>query len=193
MISINGTQSQLFEIVPLKNGSNILRFDVDQNHLHAYLPVQSTIGLILPQSTSSPLKQSYVIGDIVCFHSKTNFDDTTLESNRWTADDGMRVDSTYGISQMIAEGERHLYVTIDGQTIISERFQVNIPNEINLARGMNDFLYDGQQGKTIIVNNVSIIECNIITFVVFRRFVFFLLLFSNIVNLSCHIRYERHQ
>ncbi|CAF4668562.1 unnamed protein product, partial [Rotaria magnacalcarata] len=57
----------------------------------------------------------------------------------------MYVDSTYGIGQMIMDGERHLHLKIDGQTITSERFNVQTPKEIKLYKGANDFLYDGEE------------------------------------------------
>jgi hypothetical protein len=44
-------------------------FDGGLEYLHAYLPVQSNNGFLLPKSSISPLKQSYYIGDIICFES----------------------------------------------------------------------------------------------------------------------------
>lgn len=145
MISTTSNTTQVYEIVPLKNGSNILVFNGDSKHLVAYLPVQANSGFLLPKSSISPLKQSYYINDIVCFDSSLNPDEKNKD--RWSGDDGMYVDSKYGIGQMIMEGERHLHLKIDGQTITSERFQVQVPNEIKLNKGKNDFLYDGEQGK----------------------------------------------
>lgn len=145
MISSNFNNSQLFELIPLKNGSNVLVFDAGVDHLNAYLPVQSNNGLFSPASNISPLKQFYSIGDIVCFQSRLA-EDETLRKDRWTGDDGMYVDSNYGIAQMIMDGERHLHLTIDGQTITSERFHVKIPSEINVSKGQQDFLFDGEQG-----------------------------------------------
>jgi hypothetical protein len=92
MISTNSNNTQTFEIIPLKNGSNIVIFDGGLEYLHAYLPVQSNSGFLLPKSSISPLKQSYYIGDIVCFESSL-----TNNENRWSGDDGMYVDSKYGI------------------------------------------------------------------------------------------------
>ncbi|UJR15428.1 hypothetical protein I4U23_002373 [Adineta vaga] len=145
MISSNLNNTQLYEIVSLKNGSNILVFDGGFEHLRAYLPIQSNSGFLLPKTSISPLKQTYFINDIVCFESNLNNDETNRD--RWTGDDGMYVDSKYGIGQMIMDGERHLHLKIDGQTITSERFHVQIPNEIKLYKGTNDFLYDGEEGK----------------------------------------------
>jgi hypothetical protein len=141
MISTNSNNTQTFEIIPLKNGSNIVVFDGGLDYLHAYLPVQSNSGFLLPKSSIAPLKQSYYIGDIVCFESSLSNNE-----NRWSGDDGMYVDSKYGIGQMIIDGERHLHLKIDGQIITSERFNVKIPNEIKLYKGTTDFLYDGEQG-----------------------------------------------
>jgi hypothetical protein len=146
MISTNFNNTQLYEIIPLKNGSNILIFDGGLEYLHAYLPVQSNSGFLLPKSSISTLKQIYYINDIVCFESNINNDENNQD--RWTGDDGMYVDSKYGIAQMIMDGERHLHLKIDGQTITSERFHVHIPNEIKLYKGINDFLYDGEEGRT---------------------------------------------
>ncbi|CAF1271890.1 unnamed protein product [Rotaria sp. Silwood1] len=145
MISTNSNNTQIYEIIPLKNGSNILVVDGGVEYLRAYLPVQANSGFLLPKSSISPLKQIYYIGDIVCFESNLNNDEKTQD--RWSSDDGMYVDSKYGIGQMIIDGERHLHLKIDGQTITSERFNVQIPNEIKLLKGTNDFLYDGEEGK----------------------------------------------
>ncbi len=148
MISTNSNSTEIYEIIPLKNGSNILIFDGGFDYLRAYLPVQSNSGFLLPKSSISPLKETYYIGDIVCFESSlTNNEET---KDRWTGDDGMYVDSKYGIGEMIMDGERHLHLKIDGQTITSERFNVQIPNDIKLYKGTNDFLYDGEEGK---INN----------------------------------------
>ncbi|CAF0960481.1 unnamed protein product [Adineta steineri] len=144
MISTNSNNTQTYEIVSLKNGSNILVFDGGLQNLRAYLPVQSNSGFVLPKTSISPLKQTYYIGDIVCFESNLNNDENNKD--RWTGDDGMYVDSKYGIGQMIIDGERHLHLKIDGQTITSERFNVQVPNEIKLYKGTNDFLYDGEEG-----------------------------------------------
>jgi hypothetical protein len=146
MISTNPNNSQIYEIIPLKDGSNILMFDGGLEYLHAYLPVQSNSGFLLPKSSISSLKQIYYINDIVCFESNINNDENNKD--RWTGDDGMYVDSKYGIGQMIMDGERHLHLKIDGQTITSEKFHVQIPNEIILYKGTNDFLYDGEEGKS---------------------------------------------
>ncbi|CAF0984646.1 unnamed protein product [Adineta steineri] len=146
MISTNSNNTQTYEIVSLKNGSNILVFDGGLENLRAYLPVQSNSGFVLPKTSISPLKQTYYIGDIVCFESNLNNDENNKD--RWTGDDGMYVDSKYGIGQMIIDGERHLHLKIDGQTITSERFNVQVPNEIKLYKGTNDFLYDGEEGKS---------------------------------------------
>ncbi len=53
-------------------------FDGGLEYLHAYLPVQSNNGFLLPKSSISPLKQSYYIGDIICFESSL-----TNNENRW--------------------------------------------------------------------------------------------------------------
>jgi hypothetical protein len=145
MISTNSNNTQTYEIIPLKNGSNIVVFDGGLETLRAYLPVQSNSGFLLPTSSISPLKQTYYIGDIVCFESNLNNDENS--NDRWSGDDGMYVDSKYGIGQMIMDGERHLHLKIDGQTITSERFNVQIPNEIKLHKGKNEFLYDGEEGR----------------------------------------------
>ncbi|CAM2724226.1 unnamed protein product [Rotaria socialis] len=145
MIAANFNNSQMYEIIPLKNGSNILVFDGGLKYLRAYLPVQANNGFLLPKSSISTLKQLYYIGDIVCF--ETNINNDEKNKDRWSGDDGMYVDSTYGIGQMIMDGERHLHLKIDGQTITSERFNVQTPNEIKLYKGANDFLYDGEEGK----------------------------------------------
>ena len=142
MVSSTSNNSQQFEVIPLKNGSNVLVFDGSIEHLRAYLPIQSNSGFVLPKSSISPLKQSYVIGDIVCFQSSLTPDENNAK-DRWTGDDGMYVDSQYGIGQMIMDGERHLHLTIDGQTITSERFNVKIPNTIKLSKGTHEFLHDG--------------------------------------------------
>ncbi|CAF4473756.1 unnamed protein product [Rotaria sp. Silwood2] len=147
MISTNSNNTQIYEIIPLKNGSNILVVDGGLEYLRAYLPVQSNSGFLLPKSSISSLKQVYYIGDIVCFESNLNNDEKTKD--RWSSDDGMYVDSKYGIGQMTMDGERHLHLKIDGQTITSERFNVQIPNEIKLLKGTNDFLYDGEEGKPV--------------------------------------------
>ncbi|CAF1321374.1 unnamed protein product [Rotaria sordida] len=146
MISTNSNNTQIYEIIPLKNGSNILVVDGGSEYLRAYLPVQANSGFHLPKSSISPLKQVYYIGDIVCFESNLNNDEKNKD--RWSSDDGMYVDSKHGIGQMIMEGERHLHLKIDGQTITSERFNVQTPNEIKLFKGTNDFLYDGEEGKS---------------------------------------------
>ena len=148
MISSTVNHSQVYEIVPLKNGSNVLIFHDDSDHLRAYLPMQSTHGFLFPSSSSVLSKQNYFIGDVLCFQSDLNED----QMNRWKADDGMMIDSQYGIGQMIIDGERHLYLTIDGQTLTSERFHVQVPNEIKLIKGNNNFLYDGEQGNNRIFN-----------------------------------------
>ncbi len=145
MISTNSNNTQTYEIIPLKNGSNILVFDGGLEYLRAYLPVQSNSGFHLPTTSISSLKQTYYIGDIVCFESSLTNDENNKD--RWSGDDGMYVDSKYGIGQMIIDGERHLHLKIDGQTITSERFNVQIPNEIKLFKGANKFLYDGEEGK----------------------------------------------
>lgn len=145
MISTNFNNSQMYEIIPLKNGSNIVIFDGTLDYVHAYLPIQANTGFLLPKSSISPLKQFYYIGDIVCF--ETNLNDDEKAKDRWSGDEGMYVDSNYGIGQMIMDGERHLHLKIDGQTITSERFNVQIPNEVKLYKGTNDFLYDGEESK----------------------------------------------
>ncbi|CAM4832959.1 unnamed protein product [Rotaria magnacalcarata] len=145
VIAANFNNSQMYEIIPLKNGSNILVFDGGLKYLRAYLPVQANNGFLLPKSSISILKHLYYIGDIVCF--ETNLNNDEKNKDRWSGDDGMYVDSTYGIGQMIMDGERHLHLKIDGQTITSERFNVQTPNEIKLYKGANDFLYDGEEGK----------------------------------------------
>ncbi|CAF1020972.1 unnamed protein product [Adineta ricciae] len=145
MISSNSNNTQNYEIISLKNGSNVLVFDGGLEHLRAYLPVQSNSGFLLPKTSVSPLKQTYYINDIVCFESNLYNDESGRD--RWTGDDGMYVDSKYGIAQMIMDGERHLHLKIDGQTITSERFQVQVPNDMKLYKGTNDFLYDGEEGK----------------------------------------------
>ena len=141
MTSASANQTENYEIIPLKNGSNILVFDGGFDYLRAYLPIQSNTGFLLPKSSISSLKQTYYINDIVCFESN-------IDNDRWTGDDGMYVDSKYGIAQMIMDGERHLHLKIDGQTITSERFHVQIPNEIRLYRGTNEFLYGGEEGMS---------------------------------------------
>lgn len=154
MISTSNNQTENYEIIPLKNGSNILIFDGGFDYLRAYLPIQSNTGFILPKSSITPLKQIYYINDIVCFESNINNDGTM--NDRWTGDDGMYVDSKYGIAQMMMDGERHLHLRLDGQTITSERFHVQMPNEIRLYKGTNEFLYDGEEGmfeeRTISLN-----------------------------------------
>ena len=145
MIAISSNNSQIYEVIPLKNGSNILVFDGDLEHLSAYLPVQANSGFLLPKSSMSTLKPSYYIGDIICFESNSNNDES--KEDRWSGDDGMYVDSKYGIGQIIIDGERHLHLKIDGQIITSERFIVQIPHEIKLYKGKNDFLYDGEEGE----------------------------------------------
>lgn len=144
MISTNTSHMENYEIVPLKNGSNILTFDGGFDYLRAYLPIQSNSGFLLPKTSISPLKQIYHINDIVCFESNINNDENS--NDRWTGDDGMYVDSKYGIAQMMMDGERHLHLRIDGQIITSERFHVQIPNEIKLQKGTNEFLHDGEEG-----------------------------------------------
>jgi hypothetical protein len=156
MISTNSNSTQIYEIIPLKNGSNILIFDGGLEYLRAYLPVQSNSGFLLPKSSISPSKQIYYINDIVCFESNINNDENNKD--RWTGDDGMYVDSKYGIGQMTMDGERHLHLKIDGQTITSERFNVQIPNEIKLYKGTNDFLYDGEEGKINFFNSIDLFE-----------------------------------
>ncbi|CAF4309482.1 unnamed protein product, partial [Rotaria magnacalcarata] len=87
----------MYEIIPLKNGSNILVFDGGLKYLRAYLPVQANNGFLLPKSSISILKHLYYIGDIVCF--ETNLNNDEKNKDRWSGDDGMYVDSTYGIGQ----------------------------------------------------------------------------------------------
>jgi len=140
LLAFSTNNTQTYEVIPLKNGSNILTFQANSNALRAYLPIQSNSAFLLPKTSVSPLKQSYYINDIICFESDINED-------RWSGDDGMYIDSKYGIGQMIMDGERHLHLRIDGQIITSERFYVQIPNEIQLLKGNRDFLYDGDEGK----------------------------------------------
>lgn len=142
MISSTLNHSRVYEVVSLKNGSNILIFHDEPEQLRAYFPMQSTHGFFT-SSSSALSKEIYYTSDIICFQA----DHTQDQINRWTADDGMLVDSKYGVGQMMLDGERHLYLTIDGQTLTSERFQVRIPNEIKLTKGKSDFLYDGEQDK----------------------------------------------
>ena len=165
MISATANQTQTYEIISLKNGSNVLVFDGGVAHLRAYLPVQSNSGFLLPKTSISPLKQTYYIGDIVCFESNLNGDESSRD--RWTGDDGMYVDSKYGIGQMISDGERHLHLKIDGQTITSERFQVQVPNEVRLQKGTNNFLYDGEEGmiKSKVSPSITIFHYREIVFI----------------------------